>query len=200
VHASRIGQNNHDIAGVLKPVHQSGKSQSTAGVTVSCMVPVIVFNPHNTLHVLPSGTVLFFRGIKDLVQKIMHWRHTGFNVHSKVRAETKEDTERVGKYMIRPILSLKRLSLHEGQVLYQYGKQSSETESMDYLEFIARVTSHIPDKGQVMVRTYGLYANAHRGKMRKKDADPLCPLIIKDEDPFIPSKGWAEMIKKVYGG
>jgi len=26
----------------------------------------------------------------------------------------------------------------------------------------------------------------------------LCPLIIEDEDPFIPSKGWAEMIKKVY--
>jgi len=33
-------------------------------------------------------------------------------------------------------------------------------ETMDYLEFIARVTSHIPDKGQVMVRYYGLYANA----------------------------------------
>jgi hypothetical protein len=30
-----------------------------------------------------------------------------------------------------------------------------------YLEFIARVTSPIPDKGQVMVRYYGLYANAH---------------------------------------
>jgi hypothetical protein len=30
-----------------------------------------------------------------------------------------------------------------------------------YLEFIARVTSHIPDKGQVMVRYYGLYVNAH---------------------------------------
>jgi len=35
---------------------------------------------------------------------------------------------------------------------------------MDYLEFIARVTAHIPDKGHVMVRYYGLYANAHRGK------------------------------------
>jgi hypothetical protein len=32
---------------------------------------------------------------------------------------------------------------------------------MDYLEFIARVTSHIPNEGQVMVRYYGLYANAH---------------------------------------
>lgn len=38
---------------------------------------------------------------------------------------------------------------------------------MDYLEFIARVTSHIPDKGQVTVRYYGLCANAHRGKVKK---------------------------------
>jgi len=29
-------------------------------------------------------------------------------------------------------------------------------------------------------------------------ADSLCPLVFEDEDPFIPSKGWAEMIKKVY--
>jgi hypothetical protein len=40
-----------------------------------------------------------------------------------------------------------------------YGKDSAELEQMDYLEFIARVTSHIPDKGQVMIRYYGLYAN-----------------------------------------
>ena len=42
---------------------------------------------------------------------------------------------------------------------YRIGRKDGEQESMDYLEFIARVTSHIPDKGQVMVRYYGLYAN-----------------------------------------
>lgn len=40
---------------------------------------------------------------------------------------------------------------------------------MDYLELIARVTSHIPDKGQVTIRYFGLYANAHRGKVRKSE-------------------------------
>jgi len=41
---------------------------------------------------------------------------------------------------------------------------------MDCLEFIARVTSHIPDKGQVMVRYYGLYANgAGRNVCRPSD-------------------------------
>jgi hypothetical protein len=31
-----------------------------------------------------------------------------------------------------------------------------ETEGMDYLEFIAKVPSHIPDKNRVMVRYDGL--------------------------------------------
>lgn len=45
----------------------------------------------------------------SLVQKILAWRHTGFNVHSKVKAQTKQEAERVGKYMIRPLLSLERV-------------------------------------------------------------------------------------------
>jgi len=66
----------------------------------------------------------------------------------------------------RPLLSLERLSFDEkeGKVIYRYGKETEELERMDWLEFIARLTSHIPDKGQVTVRYYGLYANAHRRK------------------------------------
>ncbi len=125
-----------------------------------------------------------------LIQKILRWRHTGFHVHSKVRATSKQEAERVGKYMIRPILSLKRLSFDEaqGQVIYQYGKHSTDSEHIDYLEFIARVTSHIPDKGQVMIRYHGLYANAHRGNMRKTGADVFHVPIIEDEAIFVPSK------------
>jgi hypothetical protein len=43
------------------------------------------------------------------------------------------------------------------------------------------VTSHIPDKGQVMVRYYGLYANAHRGKVRKAGRKGS-PLEIVEEE------------------
>jgi hypothetical protein len=59
---------------------------------------------------------------------------------------------------LRPLLSLERLSFVEpdGKVSYSYGQDRAEQETMDYLEFIARVTSHIPDKGQVTVRYYGL--------------------------------------------
>ena len=50
-------------------------------------------------------------------ERTLSWRHTGFNVHSRVRARTKREAERVGKYMIRPLLSLDRLSLDELQVI-----------------------------------------------------------------------------------
>jgi len=33
------------------------------------------------------------------VRNILHWRHTGFSVHSQVRAESKSEAERVGKYL-----------------------------------------------------------------------------------------------------
>ncbi len=124
-----------------------------------------------------------------LVGKILCWRHTGFNVHSQVRAQTKSEAERVGKYMIRPLLSLKRLFFDEtaGKVRYQYSRHGSQEESMDYLEFIDRVTSHIPDKGQVIVRSYGLYSNAHRGKICKAAADLSHRPIIEDDPGYVPS-------------
>ena len=128
---------------------------------------------------------------ETLVEKIMGWRHSGFWVHSKVRAKTRKEAEGVGKYMVRPLLSLERLCLDEkeGQVCYRYGESAEEVERMDYLEFIARVTSHIPDKGQVTIRYFGLYANAHRGKVRKAEQGKLQLIIIEEECPRIPRRG-----------
>jgi hypothetical protein len=63
----------------------------------------------------------------------------------------------------------------------RYGEETKEMERMYYLEFIVRVTSHIPDKGQATVRYYGLYANAHRGKV-KKAIHGAFPLRIMGEE------------------
>jgi hypothetical protein len=91
-----------------------------------------------------------------------------------VKVPQKLSPKKISDPLIRPLLSLERLSIDEkeGRVCYRYGKKGQEVERMDYLEFIARVTSHIPDKGQVTVRDYGLYANAqnlpHRASLIRK--------------------------------
>ena len=49
-----------------------------------------------------------------------------------------------------------------------------------------------------MVRYYNLYANAHRGKVRKAGISPFALRMAEEDKKRIPSKGWAAMIRKVY--
>jgi hypothetical protein len=76
--------------------------------------------------------------------------------------------------MAKPVLALGHLAFDEDErrVIYRYGKADDDKVEMDYLDFIACLTIHIPDKGQVMIRYYGLYSNAHRGKVRKRSPSP----------------------------
>jgi hypothetical protein len=59
----------------------------------------------------------------EWVERILSWRHTSFNVRNLVRAKTKIEAERVGKYMLRPVLALERLTFlePEGKVGYRWG-------------------------------------------------------------------------------
>jgi len=53
-----------------------------------------------------------------------------------------------------------------GQVHYRSAK--GVARSMDALDWIAQLVSHIPDPGEQMVRYSGVYSNASRGKRRKR--------------------------------
>jgi hypothetical protein len=48
------------------------------------------------------------------------------------------------------------------------------------------------------IRYYGLYANAHRGKVKKASLKAFPLRMVEEELRPIPAKGWAEMIRKVY--
>ena len=54
-------------------------------------------------------------------------------------------------------------------VTYHSDKPTGPTagsETLDVLEFVARVASHIPNRGQVPQRYYGWYASRTRGIRR----------------------------------
>ena len=52
---------------------------------------------------------------------------------SLVWAKTKPEAERVGKYMLRPVLGLERLTFlePEGQVGYRWGRDGAEQETAE---------------------------------------------------------------------
>ncbi len=76
---------------------------------------------------------------------------------------------------------------------YLFGKRISICEKR-----VKLAVRHIPDKGQVLVRYFGLYANAHRGKVGKSEKVAHKLVSIEEECPRNPRRGWAEMIRKVY--
>ena len=49
------------------------------------------------------------------------------------------------------------------------------------LEWLDAMCSHVPNKGEQMVRYYGYYRNGARGKRKKADADDKIPCILEPE-------------------
>ena len=79
--------------------------------------------------------------------------HYVFSADATVRVETIADAVRLGRYMIRSPIVLERLNWDDerAEVTYQARPKRSKGPSggiarWDVLEFIARVTDHIPGK------------------------------------------------------
>lgn len=69
----------------------------------------------------------------------------------------------------------------------------------DALEWLAAMSSHIPNKGEQMVRYYGYYSNVARGKRKKADAGNVIPCILEPELADRRSRrNWARLIQKIY--
>jgi hypothetical protein len=96
-------------------------------------------------------------------------------------------------------------SAARGKVRYRSDKiegPTSGTETIDPLEFLARIVTHIPDKGQVMTRYYGWYANRPRGVRRKLAAGPEeTPIKFAEREDLKlreARRRWAELLRKVF--
>jgi len=107
-------------------------------------------------------------------------------------------------------LALKRLSCNEETAQVGYTARPTRrvgpwptAASWDVLEFIARVVDHIPEPSQQMIRYWGFYANAARGKRRKvEEVEPTStqPSPEDTDDTFTRHArlSWAKLIRRVY--
>ena len=67
------------------------------------------------------------------------------------------------------------------------------------MEWLANLCSHIPNRGEQMVRYYGYYSNVSLGKRQLAGRDYAVPTIL---EPIGNSKtlrrNWARLIQKIY--
>jgi hypothetical protein len=77
--------------------------------------------------------------------------------------------------------------------------KDKEQKVFDALEWLAAMCSHIPNKGEQMVRYYGYYSNVSRGERKEEGIDAAVSCILEpqgNEKAF--RKSWARLIQKIY--
>ncbi|MFH1351318.1 MAG: transposase, partial [Pseudomonadota bacterium] len=139
---------------------------------------------------------------EDLIDMMMGWWHSGFNVYCGPRIQPGEEEaiENLARYIIRASFSQERMTYipEESKVLYR-SKDGKKENIFDALEWLAAMCSHVPNKGEQMVRYYGYYSNVSRGKRKKQNQDVLIPCILEpDESSRESRKNWARLIQKIY--
>jgi len=153
------------------------------------------------------------RGIFEVedARAMLAWPHAGFHVHDGlwVPDGDGEFAKRLVRYCARNPVALERLT-YDGPgtpVCYRSDKRdgpTAGTETVDPLEFLARIVTHIPNKHQVMTRYYGWYANRSRGTRRRAaeaDGAPT-PVPVAAPEPLPlreARRRWAELLRRIYG-
>jgi hypothetical protein len=158
-----------------------------------------------------------------VIDNINSWSHNGFHVYCGMPIQhwDEEGIEKLAQYIVRAPLSQERMAYipeHEtndgnAKVIYK-GKNSKTTQVFSALDWLARLITHMPNKGEQMVKYYGYYSNKSRG-LRKKakneeminnescndtnemDCDVI-KLMFSNLKRKKFNKSWARLIQKVY--
>ena len=139
---------------------------------------------------------------EEMVRMLSAWRHSGFNVFCGNRISPKDDAamENLARYIIRASFSQERMKYlrQEGTVAYR-AKDGKDQKTFPAMEWLAAMCSHIPNRGEQMVRYYGYYSNVARGKRKAKGTDDVVPGILDPvENNKALRKNWARLIQKIY--
>ncbi len=156
---------------------------------------------------------------EDRIELLDSWKsgYTGFSAHNAVtvRARDHDGLERLARYLLRPPLSLERLSLEPGLARYRHKRATRRRgEPFDPAELLARLLMHIPAPRLHLVRYFGHYA--HVSRARRGRALPAAPAegepALGPNSPDASSlddapssaerrrlrRQWAQLIRRIY--
>jgi hypothetical protein len=154
-------------------------------------------------------------------EALRSWKHSGFSVNLDVAAPPgdTDGLERIACYLLKPPLSLQRMTYTAGApvVLYQ-GKfnpsRSANFVALEPKEFLVRILCLVPPPYECLVRYYGAASSTARRRSPESserpggpseehgEADPLLPeaaAAVEDDPPAerCPSP-WARLLARIY--
>ena len=104
----------------------------------------------------------------------------------------------IGRYLGRPVIATSRIDSYDGDsVTFHYNRHEDNkliTETIPALDFISRLTQHIPEKHFKMIRYYGIYARHRESDQRLRRA------VSKEKHTiFLSFNRWRESILHSFG-
>ena len=104
----------------------------------------------------------------------------------------------IGRYVGRPVIATSRIDAYDGDfVTFHYNRHEDNklmTENLPVLDFISRLTQHIPEKHFKMIRYYGIYARHCKSDCYLRRA------ISKEKHKILLSfNRWRECILSSFG-
>lgn len=149
---------------------------------------------------------------EKLVEDMNSWKHSGFSLHrgSSIKADDEDSRKTLSEYISRAPFSLERMSFNKRSKTVVYRGEhfhpalARNFDVKDPLEWIARITAHIPKKGAKQVIYYGAYSQAWRGRERRQgisaptEKEPASSM--KDRSTYSRRRKllWAILLKKVW--
>jgi len=187
-----------------------------------------VFLPDGTFRVLPALpeaaltealrravlALLVRRGVidADFATRLLGWRHSGFSVHNQVRirAGDAEGRRHLARYMNRAPLALEKMryQAESGMVIYRsrmHARLERNFQLMPGARWLELLLTHVPDRGEHLVRYYGHYSSRSRGERAKaareqQDTETAPSPALLHEQPEMQRAraSWARLIARVY--
>ena len=135
----------------------------------------------------------------DVTAQILSQEHTGFSVWLSEPFQDQDHKLFVARYIERGPISLEKISID--QDIVNYTTKDGKVHEFDALEFLALLSSHIPNRGESLTRYYGRYSCRSRGERRKQAAVPAEQMVESGSKPAErkkPSSSWAACIRRIY--
>jgi hypothetical protein len=149
------------------------------------------------------------RRSESFMNNLLSWVHRVFSVYAGPPVDAAEiaSLESQARSITRPVLAMDALEKHgDGSLVLHTPpdpRSGATSIELDPLEWIHRITSHIPDAGRHCQRFYGAYSNRGRIRVAPPDQDNAgLPAAVPERDDSDASREarstWARLVKKIF--
>ena len=138
--------------------------------------------------------------IDDIVTtQLLSQLHSGFSAWWGEAVVPTDESHRLflARYIDRGPVAESRITIEDGIVTY-LTERDPRTHEFEPLDFLARLTPHIPKKWESTTRYYGWYSHRARGERKKRQIPDCASSQLEPLERKKASRTWAALIKKIF--